>query len=436
MRSAREHLARLELRYALKMQLGRIIAGKYCLLHELGRGGMGSVWAAEHISLRSQVAIKLIEPHVLASPHVQERFEREARALATLRSANVVQILDYGIDAGIQYLVMELLQGRTLRSELSARGRLRPDEVWNIVQQVSRAMTLSHSAGIVHRDLKPENIFLVVDGGDDDPSNVKVLDFGIMKALAAEALPLTSSGGLLGTCEYMSPEQAVGGEVDTRSDLWSLGIVAFESLLGFSPFAGKSPAVALSAICHGPILVPSDVAHVPPGFDAWFARTVQRDPNERFQTARQLSAELRPVLDLPRSWPGSGFPAAGEGEEPTLRVDAAAGSPFDRRADARFPSSIPAAVGGQRDLRNTALIYNASRSGALLATRRGWEFEQTIALTLHLDSAYEGDTVLAQVVRVVAKDNPFWKFDVAVRFLEPLSEQLLLRIEARARARS
>src|SRR3954463_532036 len=129
------------------MQLGRIIAGKYCLLHELGRGGMGSVWAAEHIGLRSRVAVKLIEPQVVAGLHAQERFEREARALATLRSANIVQVLDYGIDDGIQYLVMELLQGRTLRAELQARGRLKPHEVFSVVLQVSRAMTVSHSAG-------------------------------------------------------------------------------------------------------------------------------------------------------------------------------------------------------------------------------------------------------------------------------------------------
>ena len=415
------------------MQLGRIIAGKYCLLHELGRGGMGSVWAAEHISLRSQVAIKLIEPHVLASPHVQERFEREARALATLRSANVVQVLDYGSDSGIQYLVMELLQGRTLRSELSERGRLRPDEVWHVVQQVSRAMTLSHSAGIVHRDLKPENIFLI-GSADDDDFNVKVLDFGIMKALASEARPLTESGGVLGTYEYMSPEQAVGGTVDTRSDLWSLAVIAFESLVGLSPFAAKSAAVSLSAICHGPIMVPSAVAQVPPGFDAWFVRAVQREPTQRFQSASQLSTSLRPVLDLPRSSPSDRPPVPLE-EERTLRVDATEISPFDRRADSRFPSSIPAAVGGRRDLPSTALIYNASRSGAVLATRRSWECEQTIALTLHLDSAYEGETVLAQVVRIAPQDHPFWKFDVAVRFLEPLSEELLLRIEARAQAR-
>jgi len=416
------------------MQLGRIIAGKYCLLHELGRGGMGSVWVAEHISLRSQVAIKLIEPEVVDSSHAQ-RFEREARALATLRSAHVVQILDYGIDADIQYLVMELLQGRTLRHELDARGRLTPHEVWTVVMHVSRAMTVSHSAGFVHRDLKPENIFLVHD--HDGNFNTKVLDFGITKALAPETLPLTATGGVLGTCEYMSPEQAVGENVDTRSDLWTLAVVAFESLVGFTPFRAKSAVVALSAICHGPIVVPSEVARVPPGFDAWFARAVQRDPDQRFQSARQLAAELQPVLDLPRDWVDGDTAVAvrPEHDEDTLLVHPSAVSPFDRRGSERISSSIPAAIGGQRDLRNSGLIYNTSRSGALLATRRRWECEQTITLTLHIDSAYEGATVRAQVVRVAERDSPLWKFDIAIRFLEPLSEELLARVEAKARTR-
>jgi len=417
------------------MQLGRIIAGKYCLLHELGRGGMGSVWVAEHISLRSQVAIKLIEPQAHSRSHAPERFEREARALATLRSAHVVQILDYGIDGKIQYLVMELLRGRTLRSELKARGRLRPDEVWTVVQQVSHALTVTHAAGFVHRDLKPENIFLV--GNDDGHFHAKVLDFGITKALTSEAPPLTSTGGLLGTCEYMSPEQAVAEDVDTRSDLWSLAAVAFESLVGFTPFRAKSAVGVLAAICQGPIVVPSEVASVPPGFDAWFARAVQRDPDQRFQTAKQLAAELQPVLDLPRDWPGNDAGAARDEDDPaqTLRVYPSPESPFDRRASARIPSSIPAAIGGLRDLRNSGLIYNASRSGALLATRRSWESEQIITLTLHIDNAYEGPIVRAQVVRVAERDSPLWKFDIAIHFLEPLSEELLASIEAKAKSR-
>jgi len=413
------------------MQLGRIIAGKYCLLHELGRGGMGSVWAAEHIQLRSKVALKLIEWHGSISNKAQERFEREARALATLRSANIVQVLDYGVDDGVQYLVMELLQGRTLRKELQLRARLRPDEVWAIVQQVSRAMTVCHEAGFVHRDLKPENIFLA---GDDDQLQVKVLDFGITKSLAAEAVPLTETGGLVGTCAYMSPEQALGNELDIRSDLWSLAVVAFESLVGVSPFQAKSAMASLAAVCHAPIVVPSHVGRVPAGFDAWFARAVQRDPKHRFQTARQLATELKLVLDVPRGWVGNDPPAL-SGQERSLRVDAIGTSPFERRAETRVPSSIPAAVDGQRDLQNSAVIYNVSRTGALLATRRSWARGEAVTLTLHLDSAFEGDTVHAHIVRVEAFNTPLWKFEVAVHFASPLSLEILGRIEARARAR-
>jgi serine/threonine protein kinase len=415
------------------MQLGRIIAGKYCLLHELGRGGMGSVWAAEHIDLRSQVAVKLIEPHVLSGLHAQERFERDALAFSRLRSANIVRVLDHGIEDGIPYLVMERLQGRTLRTELQARGHLKPHEVFAIVQQVARAMTVSHSAGFVHRDLKPENIFLI--GDEDDDWRVMVLDFGIHKSLGAEAAPLTATGQRLGSYEYMSPEQALGEPIDARSDLWSLAVVAFESLVGFAPFSSQSAIAALSAIGHGSIAVPSERAQVPPGFAAWFARAVQRNPDDRFQSARELSTELHPVLDLPPDGGGVARAPVVQ-DEPTLRVHPAAESPFDRRRNTRVPSSIPAAIGGQRDLRNTALIYNASRSGALLATRRSWQCDEVIALTLHLDNAYEGDTVRARVVRVTKLDAPFWKFDVAIQFAEPLSEELLARIEAKAHARA
>jgi len=414
------------------MHLGRIVAGKYCLLHELGRGGMGSVWAAEHISLRSQVALKLIEPHGLATPHAQARFEREARTLATLRSPNVVQVLDYGVDNELQYLVMELLRGRTLRKELQTRAKLGVDEVWSVIQQVSRAMTVSHAAGFVHRDLKPENIFLV--GDDEDQIQVKVLDFGITKSLASEVVPLTATGGLIGTCEYMSPEQALGNEVDTRSDLWSLAVVTFEALLGRSPFKAKSAMASLAAICHGPIIVPSEAGRVPAGFDEWFARAVQRDRSQRFQTAKELAAALKPVLQDPNGWRGCDSPNL-ENKAHWLRVDASATSPFDRRAEARISSSIPAAVDGRRDLHNVAVIYNASRTGALLATRRSWELGEAIRLTLHLDSPYDGESVLAHIVRVAPRDTALWKFDVAVRFEPPLPEEVLARIQARARAR-
>lgn len=415
------------------MSVGRIIAGKYCLLQQLGHGGMGSVWAAEHLALRSQVAVKLIQAEALAVPNVPRRFEREARALATLRSPHVVQVLDYGVDSGTQYLVTELLNGETLRARLEARGRLQAREISTIARHVARAMTVSHAAGFVHRDLKPENVFLTTDG---EELIAKVLDFGITKTLCG-ATDITGAGVMLGTCHYMSPEQAKGSSVDSRSDLWSLGVIVFECLTGSSPFRIESMFAAITAICNAPLVVPSAVARVPAGFDAWFARAVCRDLEQRFQTANELAEALRVVLDAPpEEWVGDDPPRSARSSElATQRVDAFPSAPSERRAEARVPSSIPAGIDGQRDFANTALVYNASRSGALLTTQRSWPPEQVLELRLHLDSPTEGALVSAQVVRASPRDDPFWRFEIAVRFAHPLPEELLARIEAKARSR-
>jgi serine/threonine protein kinase len=411
----------------------RIIAGKYSLLHQLGRGAMGSVWAAQHLTLRSQVAVKLIQRQALEVPNVLQRFEREARALATLRSPHVVQVLDYGIDDGTPYLVMELLKGQTLRARLATATRLQAREVYTIARHIARAMTISHAAGFVHRDLKPENVFLT---SDDDELVAKVLDFGITKALASGTTNYTQAGLMLGTCHYMSPEQAKAAtSVDSRSDLWSLGVIVFECLTGSLPFVGNTVLGAISAICNAPIVVPSEVAWVPVGFDAWFARAVCREPSERFQTAQELTTALRAVLEEPAGWVGRdrGTLASAKHEE-TLRVEAFPSSSAERRSESRVPSSIPAAIDGQRDFPHTALVYNTSRSGALLATQRAWKSEQALELRLHIDSPTDGEVVTAQVVRVSPRDDPYWKFEVAVRFTDPLTEDLLLRIQAKSQS--
>jgi hypothetical protein len=194
----------------------------------------------------------------------------------------------------------------------------------------------------------------------------------------------------------------------------------------------KVPAET-GAICSAQIVVPSQIARVPSGFDAWFARAVCRDVEQRFQTAGELWDALREVLESPHEWVGADTPASAlGGDEDTQRIEAFPSSARDRRHEARIPSSIPAAIDGQRDLRNTALVYNASRSGALLTTQRPWRPEQLLELNLHLDSPTDGALVSAQVVRVSPRDDPFWIFDIAVRFVEPLSEELLARIQARA----
>ena len=398
------------------------------------------MWLAEHLTLRSHVAVKLIKPTLAASPEVVRRFEREARAAASLRSPHVVQVLDFGVDKGSPYLVMEYLSGESLGARLGRRGRLPPHEVWTVMSQLGRAIARAHDQGFVHRDLKPDNIFLV----DDQPDFfVKVLDFGIAKALGASrtqvGAPLTESGAMLGTPHHMSPEQAEGREVDGRSDLWSMAVVAFECLTGRMPFDGTSLPALLRSICFDPIVVPSQATSVPPGFDAWFAKAVERDVDRRFQTARALVEALEPLLAQPQDdWndtPSTGptLRQVGAPRDPVLRMDAYPGRPPERRSGARIPSSIPAGINGQRDLRHTALIHNASSGGALLVTRHQCHPGQKLLLTLHVTGPFHGQDVTTEVVRVEARHNdPIWKFEVGVRFEEPLAAGLLEEIERRA----
>ncbi len=275
---------------------GTVLAGKYALMSKLGQGGMGSVWRAEHVQLRSPVAIKLIDQQIAQNPEALARFMREAQSAAALRSPHVVQILDYGADQGVPYIAMELLEGESLATRLERAGRLAPAEAAHFLTHVGRAVSKAHESGIVHRDLKPDNIFLV---RNDEEEVAKVLDFGIAKASTAFGVPTgsaTRTGAIMGTPYYMSPEQAEGNKlVDHRTDLWALGVIGFECLVGRRPFDSDALGSLLLAICTRPIPVPSGWGPVPAGFDAWFARACARELHERFQTARELTAELRRI---------------------------------------------------------------------------------------------------------------------------------------------
>jgi eukaryotic-like serine/threonine-protein kinase len=274
---------------------GHTLAGKYRIISMLGQGGMGSVWRAEHLALRSPVAVKLIDPTLTMNPEACERFLREAQSAATLRSPHVVQILDYGVDEGLPYIVMELLEGESLSDRLQHAGRLSPADTLRIMVDVSRAMGRAHQAGIVHRDLKPDNIFLVTN---DESEIAKVLDFGIAKS-AMPGMSLgsgTRTGTMLGTPYYMSPEQACGAKnVDYRTDLWALGIIVFECMTGVRPFNADTLGGLVLAICKDDIPRPSSMAQVPGGFDEWFARAAERSPEQRFQSAKELVQTLSAV---------------------------------------------------------------------------------------------------------------------------------------------
>jgi hypothetical protein len=275
-----------------------VVANRFRLNRLLGRGGMGSVWHATHLGLDIPCAVKFIEGEFAHMAEAQQRFEREAKAAAQLRSPHVVQILDHGVCDGTPYIAMELLDGEDLGKRLTRVGRMDPREVITIITQVCRALSRAHQLGIVHRDLKPDNIFLV---RDDDREIAKVLDFGIAKSNAT-ALDgsNTKTGAMLGTPYYMSPEQAQGiKSVDFRSDLWSLAVIVFQAITGHLPFESEALGDLLVKIIVQPIPVPSHVAaDVPPGFDAWWNKASQRDPALRHQTAKEFAEALGMVFGL------------------------------------------------------------------------------------------------------------------------------------------
>lgn len=277
---------------------GTVLAERYRLLERIGRGGMGSVWEAEHLTLGTVVAIKLIAPHLADGERARARFLREARAAAGLKSPYVVQVFDYGVHEQTPYIAMERLEGESLAERLARDGSLPHTDVVRVIDQVARAVAKAHAAGVVHRDLKPDNVFLTTD---EDGLRCKVLDFGIAKVLTdADTLqPDTHSGTLVGTAFYMSPEQATNArDIDARADLWALGVIAYECVVGRRPFDGPTLPVVAVKILADPLPVPSEHADVPPGFDAWFARATRRDRDERFASARVMATELAAALGV------------------------------------------------------------------------------------------------------------------------------------------
>lgn len=279
------------------------IANKYRLVRLIGRGGMGSVWEAVHISLGTTFAIKLIENQPEVDEEIQIRFLNEARAAARLLSRHVVRVFDHGVtESGEPYIVMELLRGEPLSNRLARVGRIPLADTAIIITQVARALTQAHNEGIVHRDLKPENIFLTREA-DFDGEYVKVVDFGIAKLpkSSAELAPDTRTGEVMGTPYYMSPEQARGiKSADHRADLWSLGVIAYRCVVGELPFDGNTLVDLMIRITNGESPIPSArFEGIPTSFDDWFAKSVARNPDDRFQSATDLARALADLANVP-----------------------------------------------------------------------------------------------------------------------------------------
>jgi serine/threonine protein kinase len=280
---------------------GAIVAGRYRLGPILGRGGMGTVFEAQHTDLGKRVAIKVLAPMLDGETEATARFLQEAKASSTIESEHIAQVFDVGEDLHLGlYMVMELLKGEDLARVLATRGPLRPEVAAGVVAQVCLALERAHAAGVVHRDLKPGNVFLT--HGDDGSIKVKVLDFGIAKLLLdarSRTLGITQRGIVMGTPHYMSPEQAQGLEtVDHRTDLYSLGVLLFEAVAGSPPYPElPSYEKTLTKILReDPPRLVSKVPEVNPAICQLVADLMARDPARRPSSAKEVRARLAAIF--------------------------------------------------------------------------------------------------------------------------------------------
>lgn len=267
------------------------------LVSPLSAGGMGAVWLADHTGLKTRVVVKFMHAGVDSTPSARARFAREAAAAAQVKSPHVVHMLDHGVtEEGVPFIVMEHLEGKDLGKVLKEEGALEPADVVVVVTQIAKALSKVHGAGLLHRDIKPDNIFVC---DSEEEIFVKLLDFGIVKKELGESDGSmdgsTNTGQVVGTPYYMSPEQVTAQKaLDARSDLWALGVVAFEALTGKRPFDGPSFGALAVLIATGSPPKPSDLSpELPKEVDTWFEKACARDPAKRFGTARELADALR-----------------------------------------------------------------------------------------------------------------------------------------------
>ncbi len=270
----------------------RIAGTPWLVVRSIGRGGMGTVYEVEHAALGRRAALKVLHRHHHDRPNLAARMREEARLLARLRHRNLVEVFDLGVTAdGRPWFAMPLLLGRDLRDEVGRAGPLPAEAAAALVAQALDGLSAAHAAGLVHRDVKPENLFLEADG------TLKVLDFGVAKALGAGAGGATNHGASPGTPRSMAPEQCAGGPVDARADVYAAGLVLYELVAGRGPFddlLGNEHALRYAHCTRRPA-PPSSIAPraAPPALDALILRALAKAPADRFQSAAEMAAALR-----------------------------------------------------------------------------------------------------------------------------------------------
>lgn len=273
----------------------QLLGGRYELAGVVGRGGMAEVRRGRDLRLGRTVAVKTLRRDLAADATFQARFHREAQSAASLNHPSVVSVYDTGEDLvdGVRmpYIVMEFVEGETLREQLQSQSRILPDRALEIVAGILTALDYSHRAGIVHRDIKPANVMVTSEG------DVKVMDFGIARDLADVGVTVTQTAAVLGTAQYLSPEQARGEPADARSDLYAVGCVLFELLTGRPPFLGDSlVSVAVAHVRDQPVAPSSLDPSIPPQLDGIVFKALTKDRGERYQTAGDMRADIEHVL--------------------------------------------------------------------------------------------------------------------------------------------
>ncbi|MFL5821056.1 MAG: Stk1 family PASTA domain-containing Ser/Thr kinase [Solirubrobacteraceae bacterium] len=295
-----------------------IVDGRYSILSRIGSGGMAEVYCAQDLQLGRRVALKLLHRRFSADPDFVERFRREASAAAGLQHPNVVGVFDRGEWDGTYYIAMEYLEGRSLKEIVATEGPLAPARAIDIAIQILRAARFAHQRGVIHRDLKPHNVIV------DDEGRAKVTDFGIARAGASD---MTETGSIMGTAQYLSPEQAQGHAVSSRSDLYAIGILLYELLAGRVPFQGDSPVtIALKQVSEAPVPPSAYNPAVPQELDAVVLRALEKDPAHRFASADEFITALervRSALTVPAGQSTAVFGALGAAYPATAPTDAA-----------------------------------------------------------------------------------------------------------------
>lgn len=275
--------------------IGRLLSGRYRIEAVVGTGGMAVVYRAQDLEQKRTVAIKVLRPEYESDMEFVRRFSREAEAAAKMFHENIVNLLDVGIDDDVRYIVMEYVDGRTLKEMIREEGRIHPDVALRMTIRILAAVDHAHRNGIVHRDIKPQNILVDRDG------QVKVADFGIARLKTSQTTKLDPNGSAMGSVHYLSPEQARGEVADEQSDLYSVGIVLYEMLTGHVPFDGDTTiSVALKHVNEEPKSMRLRNSQISKALDQVVMRALCKDKKRRYQTAAEMAADLRKTITHPR----------------------------------------------------------------------------------------------------------------------------------------